>query len=258
MKRILNLTTYLCFLTISLFGQNSPTQQTASQPSQQWAPEATEWYKPVPARVAPGTGTKPPSDAIILFDGKDLSKWVNNSGETPNIPISNGEVHIGKKSGGMRTKQYFGDCQLHVEFKTPMPGETTGQHQGNSGVMMPGGYEIQILDCDNNPTYVNGMIGSVYKQSAPLVNAFTKNGEWQAFDIYWKAPVFNGDGEVLSPAMVTVVLNGVVVQNNYILKGNTPYRGLPSYRAHGRGQISLQDHGDDYCVSFRNIWIRDL
>ncbi|MDR1938613.1 MAG: DUF1080 domain-containing protein [Tannerellaceae bacterium] len=230
-----------------------------SQEAQQWAPESTEWHYPVPPKVTPGQGTRPPSDAIILFDGKDLSQWEAARGEkgvAAEWEVKNGELIIVPGKGGIRTKEYFGDCQLHLEFKSPLPEQHHGQNRGNSGIMMHGRYEIQVLDGDNNPTYVNGMVGSIYKQSAPSVNAYTKNGEWQVYDIYWKAPRFHIDGSVESPAMATVVLNGIVVQNNYILKGTTPYTGLPKYTAHGRLPLSLQDHGTR--TAFRNIWIRNL
>jgi hypothetical protein len=232
-------------------------QAQQPQQAQQWDPRSTEWHYPVPPKVVPGQGTKPPSDAIILFDGKDTTKWEPQRGEGPIAwKVQNGSLVIAPGKGGIRTKEYFGDCQLHVEFKSPPAENYDGQNRGNSAIMMHSRYEIQVLDGDNNPTYVNGMVGSIYKQSAPLVNAYTKNGEWQVYDIYWKAPVFNIDGTVQSPAMATVVLNGIVVQNNYILKGTTPYTGLPKYTAHGRLPISLQDHGT--ATEFRNIWIRNL
>ncbi|GHT34748.1 endo-1,3-1,4-beta glucanase-related protein [Bacteroidia bacterium] len=251
MKKVIylfvSLGTSVCFLA----------QAQQPQQAQQWDPRSTEWYYPVPPKVAPGQGTKPPSDAIILFDGKDTTKWEPQRGEGPIAwKVQNGSLVIVPGKGGIRTKEYFGDCQLHVEFKSPPAENYDGQNRGNSAIMMHSRYEIQILDGDNNPTYVNGMVGSIYKQSAPLVNAYTKNGEWQVYDIYWKAPVFNIDGSVQSPAMATVVLNGIVVQNNYILKGTTPYTGLPKYTAHGRLPISLQDHGT--ATEFRNIWIRNL
>lgn len=154
------------------------------------------------------------------------------------------------------TKEYFGDCQLHIEFKSPDQEQYSGQNRGNSGIYLQSKYEIQVLDCENNLTYVNGMVGSVYKQQAPLANAYTKNGEWQVYDIIWKAPQFGTNDELESPAMVTVILNGIVVQNNYVLKGNTPYTGFPKYTAHGRMPLFLQDHGTK--VVFRNIWIRNL
>jgi hypothetical protein len=236
-----------------------PSQQNSGliqQPRQQIAPESSEWHYPVPVKVQPGVGTKPPADAIILFDGRDLSKWKARDNAAAAWTVKDGELVVEPGKGAILTKEYFGDCQLHIEFRSPAPEQHMGQNRGNSGIMLQSKYEIQVLDGDNNPTYVNGMVGSVYKQQAPSVNAYTKNGEWQVYDIYWKAPKFGTNGELESPAMVTVVLNGVLVQNNYVLKGNTPYTGFPKYDAHGRMPLSLQDHGTR--VSFRNIWIRNL
>ena len=237
----------------------------AQKSQNQWPPASTEWYSPVPPKVTPAAVVgQPPSDAVVLFDGKDLSKWESSNapeeaGKARNPApwkVVNGEMVIVPRSGGIQTKEYFGDCQLHIEFKSPPAGGKNGQGRGNSGIFLQSTYEVQVLDGDNNETYVNGMVGSIYKQSAPLANAYTKNGEWQVYDIYWKAPVFNGEGELLSPAIITVVLNGILIQNNYIVKGHTPYTGLPTYTAHGRLPISLQDHGDE--IKFRNIWIRNL
>ena len=229
---------------------------------QRWNPASTEWYYPEPVKIIPGVNGGPPSDAIILFDGKDLSKWESSKTvERGNIPepapwkIVNGELRVVPGTGGIQSKEYFGDCQLHIEFKSPPPEKHNGQNRGNSGIFLQNTYEVQVLDGDNNPTYVNGMVGSIYKQSAPLVNAYTKNGEWQVYDIYWKAPEFDSDG-LVKPAMITVVLNGILIQNNYILKGDTPYIGLPKYTPHGRLPLALQDHGTE--VAFRNIWIRNL
>lgn len=225
--------------------------------SAQMVPEETEWYSPQPPKVTPGSkpGT-PPSDAIILFDGKDLSMWKAEDGSEPKWEVTNGELKVKPGTGNIKTKQHFGDIQLHIEFKSPAPENYNGQDRGNSGIFLQSRYEVQVLDADNNSTYVNGMVGSVYKQQAPLANAYTKNGEWQVYDIYWKAPKFGTDGKLETPAMVTVVLNGILVQNNYILKGNTPYVGYPDYNTHGRLPFMLQDHGT--AVAFRNIWIRDL
>lgn len=250
-----NLVILFSFIFCTVCGQ---AQQPDAQfrPKEQWKPESTEWHYPIPPQVKPETGTMAPSDAIILFDGKDLSKWESAKEGPAEWTVSNGLLVIAPGKGTIRTKEYFGDCQLHIEFKSPTPENHTGQNRGNSGIMLQSRYEIQVLDCDNNPTYVNGMVGSVYKQSAPLVNAYTKNGEWQIYDIYWKAPRFGTDEELEAPAIVTVVLNGIVVQNNYILKGTTPYTGFPKYTAHGRMPLTLQDHGTE--VAFRNIWIRNL
>ena len=229
----------------------------ALQLSAQWTPQQTEWYYPQPVKVTPGTkpGT-PPSDAIILFDGKDLSKWVNEKGQAPEWIVSDGAFSVKPGTGAISTREYFGDCQLHIEFRSPTPEKHNGQNRGNSGVFLMSRYELQVLDGDNNPTYVNGMVGSIYKQTAPLADAYTKNGEWQVYDIYWKAPKFGTGGKLESPAMITVVLNGILIQNNYEVKGTTPYTGLPEYNAHGRLPIMLQDHGT--AVSFRNVWIRNL
>lgn len=262
MKKITCMAIAILFVCPSIWAQNQgQSQQQAPQVRpQQWDPRSTEWHYPVPEKVTPGQGTKPPSDAIILFDGKDLSKWESANRENPGGPaewkVQNGELIVAPGKGTIRTKEYFGDCQLHIEFKSPAPGPHNGQDRGNSGIMLQSRYEIQVLDGDNNPTYVNGMVGSVYKQNAPLVNAYTKNGEWQVYDIYWRGPRFGTDGELESPAIVTVVLNGIVVQNNYVLKGNTPYTGLPRYTPHGRMPLTLQDHGTE--VAYRNIWIRNL
>ncbi|MGV8090448.1 MAG: DUF1080 domain-containing protein [Mangrovibacterium sp.] len=225
--------------------------------SAQMKPEQTEWYSPVPVKIEPGRSMgEPPSDAVILFNGKDLSMWTSEKGNEAPWKISNGELIIVPGTGSICTKEYFGDCQLHIEFKSPAPENYTGQHRGNSGIFLQSRYEVQVLDADNNPTYVNGMVGSIYKQQAPLANAYTKNGEWQVYDIYWKAPKFGTGGMLEAPAMITVVLNGIVVQNNYILKGNTPYIGFPEYQPHGRLPLMLQDHGTG--VAYRNIWIRNL
>jgi hypothetical protein len=220
--------------------------------AQNWKPESTEWYYPVPADVKPGkTIGQPPSDAIVLFDGKDLSQWVSSKGGEAKWEVSNGEMVIVPGSGDIATKGYYGDCQLHIEFKCPAPDK---QH-GNSGIFLQSTYELQVWD-GGTPLYVNGQVGSMYKQSAPLAMAYTKHSEWQVFDIFWVAPKF-GPGEVLEePARITVTLNGIVVQNNYIVKGTTPYIGLPEYKAHGRLPLLLQDHGS--AVAYRNIWIRNL
>lgn len=225
--------------------------------SAQWTPQQTEWYYPEPEKVTPGVQPGgAPSDAIVLFDGKDLSKWVNSKGQKPEWTVADGVLSVKPGTGDILTKEHFGDCQLHIEFRSPAPENHHGQNRGNSGILLMKQYEVQVLDGDNNHTYVNGMVGSIYKQSAPSVNAYTKNGEWQVYDIYWKAPRFGTGGELESPAMITVVLNGIVIQNNFILKGHTPYIGLPEYQPHGRLPLMLQDHGTE--VSFRNIWIRNL
>ncbi|MFV0417432.1 MAG: DUF1080 domain-containing protein [Dysgonomonas sp.] len=220
-------------------------------------PESTEWYYPQPAKVIPAKNpSQAPSDAIILFDGKDLSKWAASDGNESKWKLADGAMTATEGAGDIYTRDYFGDCQLHIEFRSPFPVKSGGQGRGNSGVFLQSIYEVQVLDGDDNPTYVNGMVGSIYKQQAPLFDAYTKSGEWQVYDIFWKAPVFGTEGKLESPAMITVLLNGVLIQNNYVLKGNTPWIGFPEYHAHGRLPLMLQNHGDP--VSYRNIWIRNL
>ncbi|NLY25375.1 MAG: DUF1080 domain-containing protein [Bacteroidales bacterium] len=235
-------TSVLILLTFNLFAQ--------------MVPEETEWYAPVPPKVNPGEGPgRAPSDAIILFDGVDLSQWKGEKGDAP-WEIRNGELTVKPGTGSIMTRQHFADVQLHIEFRSPDPEQHHGQNRGNSGIFLQSKYEVQVLDGDHNPTYVNGMVGSIYKQQAPLANAYTRNGEWQVYDIYWRAPLFGTDGQLESPAMITVVLNGILVQNNFVLKGDTPYIGYPTYTPHGRLPLMLQDHGTE--VSYRNIWIREL
>lgn len=192
----------------------------------------------------------PPSDAIVLFDGSNLDAW--NGGE--NWEIKDGYAIT--RGRDISTKQSFGDCQLHVEFATPEKIEGEGQGRGNSGVYMMGKYEVQVLDSFNNPTYVDGQCGSIYKQSPPIVNASREPGQWQEYDIIFTAPRFNEDGTVGSPATITVLHNGVLVQNHFELIGGTFYEQKPAYFAHEEKlPISLQFHGNE--TRFRNIWIRE-
>jgi hypothetical protein len=229
--------------------------------------EDTEFYSPVPPTVtpAPVQTTPPPADAVVLFDGKNLNHWVTTDDTTKPATwnVSEGVMTVNKTGGNIQTRQSFQDYQLHIEWRIPKNISGEGQARGNSGLFLASigkgdaGYELQILDNYNNPTYVNGQAGSIYKQFAPLVNANLPPGEWQAYDVAWKAPRFNDDGSVLSPAHVTVYFNGVLVQNNTELRGATLYVGQPSYQKHGPAPIKLQAHGDkSEPISFRNIWIR--
>jgi len=206
---------------------------------------------PEPKVVDPGPPGGPPADALVLFDGKDLSKfsggqqWIIKDG----YAISNGN--------GITTKQAFGDCQLHVEWATPEKIEGSGQGRGNSGVYLMERYEVQILDSYNNPTYFDGEAGSIYKQHPPLVNVCRKPGEWQTFDIIFTAPRFDEKGKLVTPAYVTVLQNGVLVQNHFEIKGTTAWDKPPAYSAHPpKAPLHLQYHGNP--VRFRNIWIREL
>ncbi|HMR18919.1 MAG TPA: DUF1080 domain-containing protein [Sphingobacterium sp.] len=230
---------------------------TICMAQEKWDHKSTEWYKPAPTSVRPGkVAGAPPSDAIVLFDGTNLSQWLGKEGQEAQWQIVDKELVVIPGKGDIRTKGFYGDCQLHIEFKIPKDARPTGQSSSNSGVFLQSTYEVQILNADNNPTYVNGMLGSIYKQQAPLVDAHTANGEWQVYDIFWKAPVFGTGGKLVQPAVITVLLNGVLIQNNVTLQGHTPWTGLPEYSAHGRLPLLLQDHGTK--ISFRNIWIRDL
>jgi Domain of Unknown Function (DUF1080) len=230
--------------------------------------EDTEVYSPVPPVVTPGTSYgAPPSDAIILFDGSNLDKWVLADDTTKGADwiVKKGIVTVKKTSGNIQTKQSFTDYQLHIEWRIPKDIEGKDQARGNSGLFLASlgkgdaGYEMQILDNYNNPTYVNGQAGSIYKQCIPLVNANLPPGVWQSYDVIWTAPRFNDDSTLKSPARVTSFFNGILVQNNVELKGGTRYIGIPFYKKHGPEPIKLQAHGDkSKPISFRNIWVRNL
>lgn len=240
-----------------------------SQAKAQAKHEDTEFYTPVPKKVTPGkTFGEAPSDAIVLFNGKGLDQWVmtDNRTEPAKWIVDKDILTVDKKTGNIETKQSFGNYQLHVEWRVPQNISGTGQLRGNSGVFLASlgkgdlGYELQVLDNYENQTYTNGMAGSIYKQTTPLVNPSKKAGEWQTYDIIWTAPTFKADSSVNTPARVTVIFNGVLVQNNFELKGPTQYVGPAAYRqAHGPSPIKLQAHGDkSEPVSFRNIWVREL
>ncbi len=230
--------------------------------------EQSEIYSPEPKTVSPGkTASDAPSDAVILFNGANLDQWrsVNDTTRPADWNLHDNVMTVNKKAGNIETRLRFMDYQLHLEYLEPADIEGQGQFRGNSGLFLAStgggddGYEIQILDNYNNKTYVNGQAASIYKQSPPLVNACKKPGEWQSYDIVWAAPRFNGDGSLISPAHITAFHNGVLVQNNFILKGKTLYVGYPYYSKHGPSPIKLQAHGDaSQPISFRNIWVRDL
>lgn len=237
----------------------------AQQP--QMKPEQTEFYSPVPPVVTPGkTAGDAPSDAIVLFDGKSLDEWINvKDSSACSWVLHDGVMTVNKATGDIMTKKSFSNYQMHIEYQVPANITGSGQARGNSGIFLAalpwgaGGYELQVLDNYNNKTYTNGQVGSMYKQAAPLANACRQPGEWQTYDVIWTAPVFNQNGQLVSPARVTVLHNGVLVENNFTLLGDTPYIGYPSYRAHGPAPIKLQAHGDpSQPISYRNIWVRPL
>ena len=236
-------------------------------PAPQPRPEDTEVWQPVPPVVAPGaTDSAPPSDAIVLFDGQNEDEWVSAQDRSPaRWIVAGGVLTVNKAAGNIETRRTFRDYQLHIEWRIPANITGSGQARGNSGVFLastgPGdaGYELQVLDSYRNETYVNGMAGSLYKQSIPLANSMRKPGEWQSYDVIWTAPRFNADGSLKSPAFATVFLNGVLVENRFELKGQTLYIGMPFYKPYDAAPIKLQAHGDPSApISFRNIWVRNL
>jgi hypothetical protein len=219
-----------------------------------WCAVGQEWVSGIkwkrPPVVDPGPPGGPPSDAVVLFDGTDLSQW--EGGE--NWIFQDG---YGICKGGITTKESFGDCQLHVEWASPEKIEGRGQGRGNSGVFLMGRYEVQILDSYENETYPDGQCGAIYKQSPPLVNASRKPGEWQTFDIIFTAPRFDEDGKLLRPGYLTVLHNGVLIQSHFELLGSTAWHKPPTWEPHGpKAPIRIQYHGNP--VRFRNIWIRPL
>jgi hypothetical protein len=223
-------------------------------------PQDTEQWTPVPPVVTPGqVDSAPPSDAIVLFDGSSLDQWVNTRDKAPaGWTVANGVVTVNKAAGNIETRRTFRNYQLHLEWRVPENVTGSGQGRGNSGVFLAStgfgdaGYELQILDSYNNPTYVNG-------QAGPLVNAMRKPGDWQTYDVIWTAPVFAADGKVTAAARVTAFQNGVLIQNDVVLAGETLYIGKPFYRPYTTAPIKLQAHGDaSPPLSFRNIWVRDL
>jgi hypothetical protein len=222
-------------------------------------PEST-WHvhdgdRPQPRLVTPGTCGTPPSDAIVLFDGSSLDGWAGRDGDAA-WKLEDDYMEVIPKTGNIKSKAELGDCQLHLEFAAPDVVKGDGQGRGNSGVFLMGRYEIQVLDGYDNPTYADGATGGIYGQFPPLVNACRKPGEWSVYNIIWTGPRFEGE-TVVREAQVTVMLNGIVVQNARVLQGPTEHRQLATYKPHAEaGSLELQDHGD--LVRFRNIWYRPL
>lgn len=224
-------------------------------------PEATEIWEPKPKIVTPGIGTAPPSDAIVLFDGSSMNKWeMAKDKSAANWILDKGVMTAKPGSGALQTKQKFGDCQLHIEFRIPTDAKNSADRNnaGNSGVFLQERYEVQIFNSYNNetPLYANGQTGSIYKQVIPLVNASRKPGDWDVFDIYYTAPRFRDNGSIEKPAFITLVHNGVLTLNHFEIQGTIEYIGIPKYELHDKASVLLQEHGS--AVSFRNIWIREI
>jgi 3-keto-disaccharide hydrolase len=227
-------------------------------PGTQW--RVHDVKRPHPPVVTPGAqNSMPPSDAIVLFNGKDLSQWVtylHGQQTTPKWKVQDGYVEVVDHTGGINTKEKFGDVQLHIEWASPSEISGASQSRGNSGVLFMGRYEIQVLDSYQNPTYADGQAAAIYGQYPPLVNASRKPGEWQTYDIVFEAPRFDGE-KLTRPAYATVFHNGVLVQNHEQLFGDTPHAKLGTYKPHSAEEsLQLQNH---HCaVRYRNIWIRRL
>ncbi len=276
MRKIFSITlisTALALLALPVNAQQAPAAPTtqgppaATQTPPKGDPKATEVWEPVPPVVTPGPANgDPPSDAVILFDGKNLDQWVSVKDKSPaGWKVADGVMTVVKSAGNIETKRSFKNYQLHLEWRIPTEITGNDQARGNSGLFLAstgagdGGYELQILDSYNNKTYVNGQAASIYKQGIPLANAMRKPGEWQVYDVVWTAPTFNADGTVKTPAYVTAFHNGVLVQNHFELKGETLYIGKPEYKKYDTAPIKLQAHGDPSPpISFRNIWVREL
>lgn len=222
-------------------------------------PESTEVWEPQPKIVSTGEPGSPPSDAIVLFDGKNLDEWVSVEGGAPaKWTLKDGAITVAPGTKDIKTKKEFGDMQLHIEWRSPAVTDPSkvSQGRGNSGIFLQERYEVQVLDNYENKTYINGQAGSIYKQQIPLANACKKPGEWQTYDIIYTAPRFDDNGRAIIPAHVTVIHNGVLLLNHATIWGSTQYIGFPLYEKHGKGAIRLQDHGN--LVSYRNIWVREL
>ena len=245
-----------CLLQTALAFSQTPAVQALAKKAPKGASHSGEEIPPPkeePKIVNPGP---PPADAIVLFDGKDLSQWRSDKGGPAMWEVKDGVATV-NGTGHISTKRGFGDCQLHVEWASPAKVEGEGQGRGNSGVYLQSRYELQVLDSYQNPTYYHGQAGSIYKQYAPLVNVSRKPGEWQTYDIIYHAPRFNEQKQMVEPATMTVLQNGVLVQDHVELKGGTAAAGAPKYDYHSMKEpLMLQDHHNP--VKFRNIWIREL
>lgn len=247
-RKLITLTTLMLAVAMSY----------SQKPLREGDPKLTEVWEPEPKVVTPGkTNADPPSDAIVLFDGKNTDNFLAKDGSAVKWKLENGTMTVVPETGEIHTKQGFGDCQLHIEWRTPAEVKGESQGRGNSGIFFMGRYELQVLDSYNNRTYSNGQAGSIYKQLPPLVNASRGPGEWQAYDVIFTAPRFYEDGSVKSQARITVFHNGVLVQNDKALWGGTQYIGIATYEKHGdKEPLVLQEHHNP--VSYRNIWIRPL
>jgi hypothetical protein len=263
MKKLLIITVMLFTYAYSSGQEQQRTAPAAPRPvnPNRMTPGMTEIMDPEVKIIQPGaTNSDSPSDAIVLFNGTDVnSEWVDSRGNPTKWIVNDGSLICVRGSGNIKTKRKFSNFQLHIEWQTPSEVSGDGQGRGNSGIFLQELYEVQVLDSYNNRTYRHGQAGSLYKQFAPLVNVSRKPGEWQTYDIIYTAPTFNSDTTTYyTPPRVTILHNGVLIQNNVSLRGPTEYIGIPEYfiKVHGPGSLLLQDHSNP--VAYRNIWIREL
>jgi hypothetical protein len=238
--------------------KNLPQSAAQKEGLTKWA--IHDLTRPLPPVVDPGPAGPPapaPSDAVVLFEGKDLSLWEDGKAGSAKWKVENGYMEVVAKTGSIRTKRGFGDCQLHIEWATPSAVSGEGQERGNSGVFLMDTYEVQVLDSYDNRTYADGQAAAIYGQYPPLVNASRKPGEWQTYDIIFHAPRFDADGKLLEPTRMTVFHNGVLVHDKDELTGPTAHKARPPYKvAADKLPLSLQDHGNP--VRYRNVWVREI
>ncbi|SFD11078.1 3-keto-disaccharide hydrolase [Algibacter pectinivorans] len=223
-------------------------------------PKDTEVWEPKPKVVRVNEETKIPSDAIVLFNGENFDEWLSSVDASQVTWVLNPDksMTVKNKAGDIQTKRNFGDIQLHIEWKSSEEIRGNGQHRSNSGVFLQNRYEVQVLDNNDNDTYVNGQVGSIYKQGIPLSKASSKTGQWNVYDIIYHAPKFDSAGTKIKSGTITVLHNGVLIQDHYEIKGTTEFIGWPKDKPHGKAPIKLQDHRDNSGVSYRNIWVREL
>ncbi|MGZ0015288.1 3-keto-disaccharide hydrolase [Yeosuana sp. AK3] len=244
-------------LSILIFASNQTIVCAQEEPTK---PQETEIWEPKPKVVTVDSETKIPSDAIVLFNGTNFEEWISSVDSTQVKWILNndGSMTVNDRTGDIQTKRNFGSIQLHIEWRSSPENTGSNQSKSNSGIFLQNRYEVQVLDNNDNDTYVNGQVGSIYKQSIPLAKASSKTGNWNVYDIIYHKPEFNSEGNKTKSATITVLHNGVLIQNHYEITGTTEYIGWPKNIAHGAAPLKLQDHGDNSRVSYRNIWVREL
>jgi len=249
------------FYSVAMFALVFLAQFSFAQAPMKW--KIHDLNRPLPPIVDPGTAStqdapgRAPSDAVVVFDGKDLSRWLDKDGKPARWKVESGYMEVVAGTGNISTHDPFGDCQLHIEFAEPSPASGESQERGNSGVFLMSTYEVQVLDSYENKTYADGQASAVYGQYPPLVNASRLPAQWQTYDIIFHRPRFANDGKLLHPARMTILHNGVLVQDNVELTGPTAHGERPPYKQHpDKLPLQLQDHGNP--VRYRNIWIREL